>query len=33
MAHKDGKATIITPEELQRWVSAMPTVGRQENAA
>jgi len=33
MAHKDGKATIITPEELQCWVSAMPTVGRQENAA
>ena len=31
-AHKDGKATIITPEELQRWVSAMPTVGRQEDA-
>jgi excisionase family DNA binding protein len=27
-AHKDGRATIVTDDELRRWVNAMPTIGR-----
>jgi hypothetical protein len=27
-AHKDGRATIITLDELRRFVSTFPTVGR-----
>src|SRR5262245_51408293 len=27
-AHKDGRRTLITHVELQRWVAAMPTIGR-----
>jgi excisionase family DNA binding protein len=27
-AVKDGRATLIMRDELQRWLGAMPTVGR-----
>jgi excisionase family DNA binding protein len=27
-ARKDGRATIIERTELQRWLAAMPTIGR-----
>lgn len=27
-ARKDGKATLIEADELERWVKAMPTTGR-----
>jgi hypothetical protein len=27
-AHKDGRATIITPDELRRFVGNFPTIGR-----
>jgi hypothetical protein len=27
-AHKDGRATIITLEELRRFVGTFPTIGR-----
>jgi excisionase family DNA binding protein len=27
-AVKDGRATIITAEELRRWIRSLPTTGR-----
>jgi hypothetical protein len=32
-ARKDGKATILEDNELRRWVSSLPTIGRQPVAA
>jgi excisionase family DNA binding protein len=32
-ARKSGKATIIEPSELQRWVRSLPTRGRAPDAA
>jgi hypothetical protein len=32
-AHKDGRATIITPDELRRFVGAFPTIGRNPDKA
>jgi excisionase family DNA binding protein len=33
MARKDGKATLIERSELERWILAMPTIGRDAAAA
>lgn len=27
-ARKDGKATLLEADELRRWVSTMPTIGK-----
>jgi excisionase family DNA binding protein len=32
-ARKSGKATIIEPPELQRWIRSLPTRGRTPDAA
>jgi hypothetical protein len=32
-ARKDGKATLLEPDELRRWVRSLPTIGRQPVAA
>lgn len=32
-ARKDGKATLLEDTELRRWVSSLPTIGRQPVAA
>ena len=32
-ARKDGKATLIERSELARWLSTLPTVGREQAAA
>jgi excisionase family DNA binding protein len=32
-ARKSGKATIIEPPELQRWIRSLPTRGRAPDAA
>jgi hypothetical protein len=31
-ARKDGKATLIEVAELARWISSLPTRGRQQQA-
>lgn len=32
-ARKDGKATLIEADELERWVKTFPTIGREGVAA
>jgi excisionase family DNA binding protein len=32
-ARKDGRATLIERAELERWIAALPAIGRPEQAA